>query len=215
LNTVLKRSLAAVTVLAIALTAFEIKEKRMAAVDVTLFVSKPLLGEGGIVFVLPNRMDRVDFEAKYASQMKDAQAKGANGKGVQLKFNGTLTANVNFVHFDAPGGDYVYRFLVDPEIESNRLALREKNIGVGGNGAIYMDAVTGQPVETEVSIDHYIFGSRISEGTARGLEDYSTDFLIDDGACRRVDNLKICAADNTQLEEILKRLEKLESLSAQ
>ena len=187
----------------------------MAAVDITLFVTKPLLGEGGIVFVLPNRMDRAAFEAKYTNDLKEARAKNANGKDVQLNFNGTLTSNVSFVHFDAPGGDYVYRFLVDPEIESNRLALREKNIGVGGNGAIYMDAATRQPVETEVSIDHYIFGSRISEGTARGLEDYSTDFFIDDGACKRVDNLKICTADETQLQTVLKRLEKLESLSAQ
>ncbi len=185
----------------------------MAAVDVTLFVTEPLLGEGGIVFVLPNRMDRVDFEARYASELKDARTNGANGKGVQLKFNGTLRSNVNFVHFDTPGGDYVYRFLVDPENESNRLALREKNIGVGGNGAVYMDAVTGLPVETEVSLDHYIGGSRISEGMARGIS--GIDFLINRDECKKGENVIICQGGDAELTEVLKRLKKQESLSAQ
>jgi hypothetical protein len=174
---------------------FAAKDDTVAKLEVTLYVQDPLLTEGGIVFVIPNRIDAAAFDAGYPVP--------PDAPDDRRTFSATLSAHVSFVHFDTPGGDYVYRFRVVPGHASGKTVVAEERIGLAGAGNIYMSADTDQPVYAEVSIDHHIFGSEIAKSESLALETSSLDFKVSAAACRLETGVRVCDGDIATLRSLL------------
>lgn len=167
-------------------------EDDMPKIEVTFIVSDDLARKGGIVFVMPRKIDEDEFLSRYP----------AAGSGPIL-LTAELSSSVSFVHFDAPGRDYSYRF---QRIE-NRAPLDERQIGIGGEGNIYLDEA-GEPVFAELSLDHYIYGTDISLADAQGLQTATGDFTIGPDKCRRGDGVRVCVPGAEQVRSVLEQLRK-------
>lgn len=200
-------------VTAIALTAagayaFVNWDEKMKMVEIQLVVDASLRKSGGVVIVLPIKLPRADFEAKYADDLRRLD-KGADGRqGKPLLFSGQVAGDVDFVRFDTPDDDYSYRFVADEASGGERSVVRETQIGVGGSG--YTDAKTDLPVETTSVMTHYIQGDRISVHVARGLETLSSKFVIDESACHVFDRVTVCTASKEDVDKGLVTIKALD-----
>lgn len=164
----------------------------MPKVEVTLLVSDSLTRTGGIVFVIPNRISSREFLLKYPFAETDV-----------VLFTAILSEPVSFVHFDAPQRNYTYKF----EHEGRRTQVDERQIGIGGEGNLYLD-LQGDPVFTTLSLDHYIYGDDISLVDAQGLQTATGDFMIDTEACHEAAGIKVCFPDPNQVQIVLEQLRK-------
>lgn len=166
---------------------FFVKAENMPKLEVTFIVSDDLARKGGVVFVLPRKIDRDEFVSRYPTPESGL-----------VRFTVDLTDPVTFAHFDTPGRDYSYRF---QRIE-NRSSLDEHQMSIGGAGTIYLDKV-GDPVFAELSMRHYIYGAEISLSDANGLEYALGDFNIGPENCRQADGVVLCTPDPEQVRSAL------------
>lgn len=167
----------------------------MPRLEVELVVTEPLRSSGGPVFVSINRLAKDTFEARYPN--KDAAA------AVPLVQQARVSAMANFVEIDTPEGDYVYRFINDPDGPNAAKTIDQEPIGEAGAGALYIDLATNEPVQSNGGRDHHIFGAKVSKAESIGLQNNSLDLRVDPATCVSSGPVRVCPARQAEVDVLL------------
>jgi hypothetical protein len=168
----------------------------MPKLQVELIVDEPLRTSGGTIFVSINHMSEQDFETRYTKQAPDTR-EGS------LLTRARLSAMTNFVEIDTPQGDYVYRFIADPDGTHAGKTIKEEPIGVAGAGSLYIDLATNEAVFSRGGRDHHIIGSAITPGESRGLQSNSLDLRVDPATCVVSGPVRVCPARQNEVDWLL------------
>ena len=173
--------------------------------DVTIYLSSPILSDGGTVIVLPKAISQDLWRKK-----SDLPNPAPSDKRLEIerpisnddqRLSVIVSSNKSVVSFDYPeGGGYDFRFL--PIIGSDYPVdnLRTKMIGVGTGGDIH--PLTGEEVDIGSIRTIYVLGRSADEGASRNFEATTRlGFLNERYECRNFAHAIACDASKDNLDE--------------